>query len=114
MDEITIEYVWTFGSVEVRDEQGLEHVGKVIHDIRCTATASDGIVYDDFLTSATLEAPDPESFEAIIASSDDAEAAQAQRRAWVGEDQIAEWEAHFPARIEAKRLEQAANVGIID
>lgn len=114
MTEITIEYDWTFGSVEVRDEQGLERVGKVIHDIRCTATASDGIVYDDFLTSVTLEDPDPDSFEAIIASSEDAEAAQAQRRAWVGEDQIAEWEAHFPAMIEAKRLEQAANVGTVD
>ena len=114
MTDITIEYVWTFGSVEVRDEQGLERVGKVVHDIRCTATASDGIVYDDFLTSVTLEDPEPDSFEAIIASSDDAEAAQAQRRAWVGEDQIAEWEADFPERIEYKRLEQAANVGTID
>lgn len=114
MTEITIEYDWTFGSVEVRDEQGLERVGKVIHNIRCTATASDGIVYDDFLTAVTLEDPDPDSFEAIIASSDDAEAAQAQRRAWVGEDQIAEWEAHFPAMIENKRLEQAANVGTVD
>lgn len=114
MTEITIEYDWTFGSVEVRDEQGLERVGKVIHNIRCTATASDGVVYDDFLTSVTLGDPDPDSFEAIIASSEDAEAAQAQRRAWVGEDQIAEWEAHFPAVIENKRLEQATNVGEVD
>lgn len=114
MDEITIEYAWTFGSVEVRDEQGLERVGKVIHDIRCTATASDGVIYDDFLTCVALENPDPENFDAIIASSDDAEAAQAQRRAWVGEDQIAEWEADFPARIEAKRAEQAANIGKVD
>ena len=114
MTEITIEYVWSFGKVEVRDETGLEQVAKVIHDITCVGTASDGVVSDRFLTSASLSEPDAGNFDPIIPSSVDADAAQAQRRAWVGEEQIAEWEEGIAARLDEKRLCEATNPAVID
>lgn len=105
----TLTYNWTFGEVDVRDEDGLEKVAVTVHNIRCTSVDEDGFEFSDFLRSHTLPSPDPDNFEAIISSADDAEGAQAQRRAWVGEARISVWESLIETLHAEAKERSAAN-----
>lgn len=110
---MTNTFNWTFGELDTLGLIDGSPVVTTIHNVRCIATDADGNEAR-FIQAVTLDDPDPEAFEDAIPMSEDPEAAQAQRRAWVGEDQIAEWEGRLTAALVGKAERAALSPGRID